>query len=389
MSRPADIRKWDGQWAWVHNLYSMTSVFVNIAANKDKMGQHWLDGLWYFEDFKFMIYEVKGEVCYWKNLGAFDYPDLGIDSVQGTWEYGSFGETSAEVKKTTGADTYTVEIKLYGGKITRRGVVSEDGKSIYGPGIFGGNVEGKWIDQDGLKALQANREDIHYLSCPYTKQPENQGKLLWLSGPPGAGKSTTAQLLAKDHGQVYYEADGFLNMINPYIPLDVPEPSLAQFHQKSVTGRPRKTMETLLRGLLEFPKFAEGQEFDLDVVNAWYTEMAKDILREKNKIGGSWAVAQAVPKQSMRDIIRKVLGDQCVFVILSLSAETNAKRINTRHAYMDEASKESLQEWMNNMYQLYELAGADEENAVNVEIGTDMDKYQVAQAILQKVQKYF
>merc|ERR1711884_527211 len=124
----------------------------------DKMGKHWLDGLWHFEDFKFMLHEVKGEVCYWKNLGAFDYPDLGIDSVQGTWEYGKFGETSAEVRKTTGADTYNVEIKLYGGKITKRGVLSED------------------------------------------------------------GKTTTAQLLAKDHGMVYYEADGFLNMINPYIP---------------------------------------------------------------------------------------------------------------------------------------------------------------------------
>ena len=65
------------------------------------MGKHWLDGLWHFEDFKFMLHEVKGEVCYWKNLGAFDYPDLGIDSVQGTWEYGKFGETSAEVKKAT------------------------------------------------------------------------------------------------------------------------------------------------------------------------------------------------------------------------------------------------------------------------------------------------
>ena len=155
------------------------------------MGKHWLDGLWHFEDFKFMLHEVKGEVCYWKNLGAFDYPDLGIDSVQGTWEYGKFGETSAEVKKATGADTYNVEIKLYGGKITKRGVLSEDGKTIYGPGILGGNAEGKWIDQDGLKALQANQEDIHNLSCPYPKQPENQGKLLWLSGPPGAGKSTT------------------------------------------------------------------------------------------------------------------------------------------------------------------------------------------------------
>ena len=353
------------------------------------MGKHWLDGLWHFEDFKFMLHEVKGEACYWKNLGAFDYPDLGIDSVQGTWKYGSFGETSAEVKNTTGADTYNVEIKLYGGKVTKRGVLSEDGKTIYGPGMFGGNAEGKWIDHDGLKALQAQQEDIHHLSCPYPKQPKNQGKLLWLSGPPGAGKSTTAQLLAKDHGMVYYEADGFLNMINPYIPLDVPEPSLAQFHQKPVTGRSRKTMEILLRSLLEFPKFAEGQEVDLEVINTWYTEMAQDILREKNKIGGSWAVAQAVPKQSMRDTIKKVLGDQCIFVVLSLSSETNAKRIGVRHADMDEASRNSLQEWMNNMYQLYELAGDDEENAVNVEIGPDMDKYQVAQAILQKVQKYF
>ena len=80
---------------------------------------------------------------------------------------------------------------------------------------------------------------------------------------------------------------------------------------------------------------------------------------------------------------------RCIFVVLSLSAKTNAKRIGVRHADMDEASRNSLQEWMNNMYQLYEVAGDDEENAVNVEIGPDMDKYQVAQAILQKVQKYF
>ena len=62
-----------------------------------------------------------------------------------------------------------------------------------------------------------------------------------------------------------------------------------------------------------------------------------------------WAVAQAVPKQSMRDTIRKVLGDQCIFVILSLSADTNAKRIGVRHAEMDEASKKAVQDAMNNM----------------------------------------
>ena len=352
------------------------------------MGKHWLDGLWHFDDFKMMLHQVKGDVCHWKNLGAFDYPDLEVDSVQGTWKYGSFGETSAETKKATGADTYNVEIVLYDGKITKRAVVSEDGKTMFGPGLFGGHCEGRWIDQDRLQALLDDREDTNNLSCPYPKQPEKSGKLLWVSGPPGAGKSTTAQLLAKEHGHVYYEADGFLNMVNPFIPLDVPEPSLAQFLQKPVSGRSREAMKILLGALLEFPKFAENKPYDEELMTDWYIEMAKDILKEKSKVGGSWAVSQAVPKQCMRDSIKKVLGDQCIFVVLSLSAETNAKRVKARHAEMDEASQKSLIEWMSNMYQLYEIAGENEENAVNVEIGPDMDKHQVAKEILQKVQKY-
>ena len=55
-----------------------------------------------------------------------------------------------------------------------------------------------------------------------------------LFGPPGAGKSTTGQLLAKNHGYVYFEADCFMNLVNPYIPLDAAEPSLAQMNQKGV-----------------------------------------------------------------------------------------------------------------------------------------------------------
>ena len=35
---------------------------------------------------------------------------------------------------------------------------------------------------------------------PYIVQPENQGKLIWINGSPGTGKSTTAQLLARWKG---------------------------------------------------------------------------------------------------------------------------------------------------------------------------------------------
>ena len=150
------------------------------------MGKHWLDGLWFFEDFKFVVYEVKGDTSNWRNLGYFDYPDLNVDCITGTWKYGEFGETSAEVKEATGADTYNVDMNMWEGKFIRKGVVSEDGKTITSPNIMGGGaVIGKWIDEDGLKALQDDREDTHNMTCPYPKQPEKQGKLLWLSGPPG------------------------------------------------------------------------------------------------------------------------------------------------------------------------------------------------------------
>merc|ERR1712004_847929 len=194
----------------------------------------------------------------------------------------------------------------------------------------------------------------------------------FLSGPPGAGKSTTAQLFAKEHGHVYYEADCFMNLLNPYISLDVAEPSLAQMDQKCLTGYSRETLLTIFQGMEEFPKLMEGKECDMEIMKTWYSEMAKDILKEKNKFGGSWAVAQAVPNREYREAIRKVLGDQCIFVILNLSEET----------------KKGILTMMQAMYKLYQPAGEDEANAVDVEIGPEMDKAAVAKAVLEKVSKY-
>ena len=57
------------------------------------------------------------------------------------------------------------------------------------------------------------------------------GRVLWISGAPGMGKSTSAQLLGKHHGYVYYEADCFVQKVNPFIDLNVAEPSVSQLDQ--------------------------------------------------------------------------------------------------------------------------------------------------------------
>ena len=52
--------------------------------------------------------------------------------------------------------------------------------------------------------------------------------MISISGPPGAGKSTSAQLMGRNHGHVYFEADCLMSFANPFIDLNVENPSMAQ-----------------------------------------------------------------------------------------------------------------------------------------------------------------
>lgn len=79
--------------------------------------------------------------------------------------------------------------------------------------------------------------------------PEKKGKIYWLTGPPGAGKSTMCQLLGREKGFVYYEGDCMLSFINPFIPPDVENPSMAQQQQK---GLKVSTLNSILREVIQF-----------------------------------------------------------------------------------------------------------------------------------------
>ena len=156
------------------------------------------------------------------------------------------------------------------------------------------------------------------------------------------GKSTTAQILAREEGYVYYEADCFTQLKNPYIALDEPNPSMAQVNQKNLKGpgmKERQALYDVANGV--FSDVLAGKDHDKEEANKVYSALAEDIKREKERIGGDWAVAHVVMSREGRDNLRKILGPQLIFILLSMPSEDRRKRILSRHKG-DEGSVEMM-----------------------------------------------
>ena len=121
---------------------------------------------------------------------------------------------------------YNLELKLkYWGflEINLKCVISDDGNTIHTFGIWSDLEYYKWQSEDDLKHLAEDRDPALEPTCHYKIQPENQGKLVWLTGTPGSGKSTVGHLMSKEAGYVYLEGDCVENYLNPFISPDLSE----------------------------------------------------------------------------------------------------------------------------------------------------------------------
>ena len=140
------------------------------------------------------------------------------------------------------------------------------------------------------------------------------------------GKSTSAQILAREEGFVYYEADTFRRMVNPFIALDLDNPSMAITKQKKLngktlnagcdtavlenifvldSGRGAKERSEVIREVnSEWASMMQGLDFNIKAVKSFYRELAMDIKTQKQRIGGDWAVAHVVINREIRDMIR-------------------------------------------------------------------------------------
>merc|ERR1712018_565734 len=211
---------------------------------------------------------------------------------------------------------------------------------------------------------------------PYKEQPDNQGKIVWLSGAPGLGKSTSGLRMCRKAGYVYFEADCFMNHLNPYVPTDVDEPTLAMMSQNFLSGVPQERIDIVADGYNNFMAMGDGQEYNYEKLSKFYSAMAENVAAEQKRIGGDFVVAQAVPTRALRDHIRTKLGSNLIFVVLHMSREDQFNRIKARHG-----DEKNMLEMLTKIYDVYEPATEDEPSAVNVVLTGEMTRDQVVEKI--------
>ena len=109
-------------------------------------------------------------------------------------------------------------------------------------------------------------------------------------------------------GFVYYEMDCFHQLRNPFIPLDVEDPTLYQEYQRNLTGEGREERETFSEGNGKaFDKIWRKKKLnkeDYEALEKFYKSLCEDISSQRTRVGGDWAVAGGVLKKHERDLIR-------------------------------------------------------------------------------------
>lgn len=345
----------------------------------------WKNGYYISKNLQHILYSVEGEDV---TMEALSGRPTNVDpTMKGTWKYGDFGEAPADVVNATGKGNYNVEMSLWGGMLKILAALSDDGTTLTSMSMVQkGTDTYAWQSDEEISALKETGDPCDALPCHYKIQPENQGKLVWITGAPGVGKSTSGQILAKKSGYVYYEADAYMGHVNPYNPLEGDNPSLDTIKQKFLKGIPQERIDAVGDCTKDFHAMVKGEPYDADKVARLHALMCKDIARERKRIGGDFVITHAVTSRAFRDRVRTELGPDLIFVVLHMTKEDQLARINARHG--DGEGAQPFIDMLAKLYDLYEPAETDEPNTFGLLVKNDMSRDDVVEQILQGLKKY-
>ena len=195
----------------------------------------WKNGYWINRKDRGGIAYINDENIEFFSHVYLDYPELLKleEGNVGKLEYGDFGPAPSELAELSGIQNFNLRLQIK--EFNLRLILNDEGTRFYGEKMIATQKNFKmreWVSNEMLNEFKESRESAEAPICPYAKlQPDKLGKIIWFSGPPGAGKSTTAQLMGRKHGYVYYEGDCYNSIANPFIDLNVDNPTMVQSEQ--------------------------------------------------------------------------------------------------------------------------------------------------------------
>ena len=296
------------------------------------------------------------------------------------WTFGEFGKASKELENFSHFTLCNLKMSLdygrFGGTIIIHGILHPDGTKCCFQMGGSKNVYGlRWLDENDIKQIFDSVEPLWMRSHPFKVQPENQGKLIFLSGPPFSGKSKIAPKVAQAKDFVFYDGiNGFSDFMNPY------PRTCKESKRPWVRGWSKKDFEIIF-GIFRIFKLHQIELPKCDLTNQksyspFFKLMAKDVVSEKKKIGGDWIVTCDVATRKLRDVIKKECN--ATFIVLTPSPETQKK-----------SSKDNCSgklEFWRSLQKQYERVQQDEEDAYEVFITSEMEKDEVVQNVLDLIE---
>ena len=318
----------------------------------------WLPGDYAVGDIGFAVLHASPDKITYQQLKFLDSEDYAMQPM--CW---------------AGGEDNTVVITLNGE--TAAAKISDDKKMITGgPGPLATSPL-RWITPEEAAIIRNRKKEAAAApKVPYPLQPGKKGKIVFMSGPPGSGKSTIAGIIAKQEKFVFYEGDGFFLGFNPYV---FPNESQveARSEKPALIGAGMAARGEAMAGwLINQYQLAQNETTDRGPTNRYFNLMAENIKAERERVGGDWIVAFALKKRLDRDIFRKVIGSDLLSIVLDISLELVKERLEGRGKGEEALAQEHWQ---------HQPAMKDEPRTVGFEIIRSRSKQENADAVLKLI----
>ena len=337
----------------------------------------WKNGFYRMKSIPSMIFIVDGKKVSCEYVCGKPSNHENDPNCHGSFKFGDFGKANPEVAKAAGKENYNIEITLWNGVFPPKGIVSDDGTKISFWGMENAVDSLDWVTEESIKAYRESGDPADAPPSHYKVQPENQGKFLFISGPPGTEEC--GLLLSKKHGYVYYKGDNFWGNLNPYLP---PDSDGSGATQNFLKGVPQDRLDAAASAEDEFNAMMDGKGNQEKLCNL-YSMMAKDITKERKRLGGNWAVSNAVPTRKLRDHLRAKLGSKLIFVVIDMTKADYEAMVKKKHG--EEAG--TIIGYLLKAYKVYEPARKDEPNTLDVKVTREMNQDDVADQIVSMLKK--